>query len=98
MAANRYRLTPAAIRDLEAIWIYSAQIWAPEQADRYIIGLAGLFDLIAENPKIVRERQEYVPPVRIYRYQSHIVIYQINDDHIIIIRVRHGREDWAGDL
>ncbi|MDE3116519.1 MAG: type II toxin-antitoxin system RelE/ParE family toxin [Pseudomonadota bacterium] len=97
MAAHRYRLTPAALRDLETIWRYSAEVWSLEQADRYITGLTLAFDTIAANPKLARERQEYVPPVRIHRYQAHIVIYRIGDDDVIIIRVRHGSEDWASD-
>ncbi|WP_209714988.1 type II toxin-antitoxin system RelE/ParE family toxin [Duganella sp. 1411] len=31
-----YRLTPAAERDLESIWIYTSQRWSIDQADRYI--------------------------------------------------------------
>ena len=35
------------------------------------------------------------PPVRVHRYQSHLIIYEIaEDDMVLILRVRHGREDW----
>ena len=30
-----YRLTPAAERDLENIWLYTRQQWGTEQADIY---------------------------------------------------------------
>jgi toxin ParE1/3/4 len=31
--------------------------------------------------------------------QSHLVIYQIQDDgSVLIVRVRHGHEDWAEPL
>ncbi|UDF05348.1 type II toxin-antitoxin system RelE/ParE family toxin [Asticcacaulis sp. AND118] len=98
MGNKPYHLTPAAISDLENIWTYSAYTWSPTQADQYIAGLTSAFDLIADNPEIARERSEYSPPVRIYRHRSHIVIYQASKDAVIVIRVRHGNEDWMGDL
>jgi len=30
-----FRLTPAAVRDLEAIWTHTVQQWGLEQANRY---------------------------------------------------------------
>jgi toxin ParE1/3/4 len=34
----------------------------------------------------------------VHPYRSHIVVYLIdNDGDILILRVRHGREDWEGD-
>jgi toxin ParE1/3/4 len=42
-----YRLTPAAASDLEAIWIYSAQHWGLEQANRYTDMIAGAFEELA---------------------------------------------------
>ena len=33
-----YRLTPAAERDLEEIWVYTLQRWGADQADRHAVG------------------------------------------------------------
>ncbi len=40
---------------------------------------------------------ELNPAVRIHRYISHMIIYENEGDDILIIRVRHGREDWLSD-
>jgi toxin ParE1/3/4 len=55
------------------------------------------FDLLAENPRLARERTELSPPVRVHPCGAHVVIYTVEDDGtVLIVRVRHGREDWAG--
>jgi len=92
-----YRLKPTALRDLEEIWFFTAERWSQDQADTYLNGIAGAFERIAQNPKIVRERHEYVPPVRICRHEAHIIVFIEEADHVAIIRVRHGNEDWASD-
>jgi toxin ParE1/3/4 len=33
--------------------------------------------------------------VRIHPHRAHIIIYQDMGADILIIRIRHGREDWA---
>ena len=92
-----YRLRPCALDDLEAIWLYTARQWSDDQADIYIRQLTAGLNLLAEQPEIARERPELNPPVRVYPVGSHVIIYQIETDHIDIIRLRHGREDWAND-
>jgi toxin ParE1/3/4 len=53
--------------------------------------------LLADSPNLARERTELSPPARIHPAGSHVVVYTIeNDGSILIARVRHGREDWAG--
>jgi toxin ParE1/3/4 len=97
MAARGYALRPAALRDLEEIWNYTAQTWSPAQAETYSRKLLAAFDRIVAEPEIAREREEYTPPVRILRVESHVVIYRLAGDQVDIVRVRHGREDWMSD-
>jgi toxin ParE1/3/4 len=46
-----YRLTPAAERDLEAIWTYTFQKWGPDQANRYTDIMTTAFADLARSPK-----------------------------------------------
>jgi len=89
-----YRLSPKAISDLESIWRYRAQTWSVEQADRYIDSLSSLFDVLVSHPELARERTEFNPPVRIHPHQKHLIIYTIATDHISIIRILGGGQDW----
>ena len=42
-----YHLTPAAGRDLEEIWTYTARQWSIEQAHRYTNTLTAVFAELA---------------------------------------------------
>ena len=46
-----YHLSPAAERDLESIWTYTARQWGVEQADRYTDFLTSAFAELADSPK-----------------------------------------------
>lgn len=96
-AAKPCKLRPAALADLEAIWVYSAQRWSVEQADAYLRQLADGLKLLESYPELARERQELTPPVRVYRLASHLIVYRIEAGYLDVIRIRHAREDWVGD-
>ncbi|MBY6243895.1 type II toxin-antitoxin system RelE/ParE family toxin [Methylosinus sp. Sm6] len=96
--AGQCRLTPRALADLEDIWLFSAEAWPISQADRYVDDLVRVFELIATMPTMAREHRELSPPVRIHVHESHLVIYRIADDHVSIIRLLGGRQDWASIL
>jgi toxin ParE1/3/4 len=95
---SRYKLLPAAERDLQAIWQYTAQQWGVRQADLYIDQLDEAFQRIAEQPLMCRERNEFAPPVRIFHRGHHLIVYHINVAEIIVIRVVHESMDVEGQL
>jgi toxin ParE1/3/4 len=90
----RVCLTPEAESDLEEIWVYTAKMWSVDQADHYINDLVSKFDLLAKAPFIARERTEFVPPVRVHRHQSHVIIYRLSRDNLDLLRVAHVRQNW----
>lgn len=65
------------------------------QAERYHARLQHTFELLADNPEMARERPELSPPARLHPCGSHIIISVVDSDGVLIVRVRHGREDWA---
>jgi toxin ParE1/3/4 len=91
----RVCLTPEAEGDLEGIWAYTAKIWSVNQANHYIEELVSKFDLLTKAPLIARERTEFVPPVRVYRHQSHVIIYRLSGNDLDVLRVAHMRQNWA---
>lgn len=56
------------------------------------------FEQIAKSPYLVAERKEFTPPVRILPYERHLVVYQIEDDGILIVRVLHASMDIPAHL
>lgn len=84
-----YKTTGLADQDIINIYVHGV-----DQAERYHAGIVSVFELLAQNPHLTRERPEFNPPVRLYPYQAHMIAYTIRDDGILIIRVLHGRQDW----
>lgn len=67
------------------------------QADRYIEGLLNALDLVADFPGAARLRTELQPPIRAYPYKSHLILYDIGaTGDVLVVRIRHGHEDWTG--
>jgi len=94
-----FRLSLEAERDIINLAEASMRLFGVSQARRYHDGLFAIFDLIAANPRMVRERPEITPPIRIHPFKAHLIVYRIEeDDDIFIIRVLHGHEDWTDDF
>ena len=93
-----YRLTPRARADLEDIWLYTAEHWSPDQANIYVDDLVQSFEALVGMPLIARERDEFDPPVRLHPSGRHLIVYRLVEDHIEIVRVLGGRQDWAAIL
>jgi len=91
-----FRLTVEAQRDLIGIIEAGARLFGVAQATRYNEELFTLFDLIAANPKLARERLEITPPVRVHPFKAHLVVYLVDElGDVLILRIRHGHEDWS---
>jgi toxin ParE1/3/4 len=88
-------ISPAALADLRAIWDYGAQNWSDGQAETYLNGMSRVFVLLQDQPNIARLRSEFTPPMRLYRYQSHVIVFHEDDASVTIVRVLHGRSNWA---
>ncbi len=90
-----YQLTQAASDDIEGIFIEGLALFGLIQADKYHDGLTTAFEFLTDFPRAARLRAEIDPAVRAYRYKSHMILYDLGDnDVVIILRVRHGHEDW----
>lgn len=101
MPANspgEYRLSPAARNDLAEIWRHTANLWSPRQADRYIDLLEASFARLVFMPRIARERGEFRPPVRIHPSGEHLIVYRIEEEHLNILRILGGEQDWPAHL
>lgn len=66
----------------------------PNQAATYLRSLKVAFDHIAAQPSAYRERTEFKPPLRVCPHKSHLILYRVEGDDVVVLRVRHGREDW----
>jgi len=88
-----YRLTPAAERDLEAIWIYTFQRWGVEQANRYIDILTEAFARLSQSPLAAPPCDQIRPGYRRRSVERHVIYVRITAYGIAIVRVLHDRMD-----
>ena len=90
-----YKLSRKAEDDLIEMYIEGVARFGAAQADQYHSEIGQMLDLLSKNPRMARERIEISPPVRIHPFQSHLIVYLIeNNNDILIVRIRHGHEDW----
>lgn len=88
-----FRLTPAALRDLEGIWHYTVQQWGVAQAERYLDALNASFESLAQAPRSAPACDHIRPGYRRYGAERHAVYYRVEADTVIVVRVLHERMD-----
>jgi toxin ParE1/3/4 len=93
-----YRLSTAAEDDIRALFRSSQMMFGPRQTEIYMAGLGRTFRNISENPGLGRTAEELRTGFFRFRYQSHMIFYTIEPDHIVIHRVLHARMDFGSRL
>ena len=86
----RWRLTPAARRDLSEIWLYTANRWGVDQADDYILQIEKDLTAAAGGSPLAQAFDE------LWRIRSgnHLCFYRKTaGPSIEVIRILHERMD-----
>jgi len=91
-----WRLSARAAEDIIQVYLEGVRLFGEAHAEAYHRDLATVLELLAENPQMARERSEISPPVRIHPFKAHLVVYVTDEDgDILVVRIRHGHEDWT---
>ena len=88
----------AAEADIAAINREGIRLFGPRQAQKYGAEMADAFRVIAEFPLASPVREGFARPIRVKPFGSHVLLYELKDEVALILRIRHGHEDWAPDL
>lgn len=88
-----YRLAPRARQDLQAIWLYSRDLWGHDQADRYLGKIASAFGELAHAPELAPLCDHIRPGYRRRLIGRHMIYFRQAVDSIVIVRVLHARMD-----
>mgnify|MGYP000147277825 CR=1 FL=1 len=92
------RFSAKAAEDLLDIDDYTFAEFGPAQARRYRAQIERTCVIIGETPELGRRIDAIDPPVRFFPCGSQILVYVIEADGVLILRVRHQREDWKDEL
>ena len=90
---TRFRLTPAARRDLSSIWDFTQETWDVRQAETYVTEIRAAIERIAADPERGRACDDIRTGYRRYAIGSHLLFYVGNGDGVDVIRILHQRMD-----
>ena len=89
---GKYRIIPAARKDIEEILVYIAgdNLEAAMALDRRLIGI---FEILADNTEAGRERNELREGLRSFPVGSYLIFYRRWAANVAIVRVIHAARD-----
>lgn len=92
---TRFTLSPKAQREIMEIWLYTADNWGVDQAERYVLDIERELESAAQGSPLVRRIDNY------WRIRSghHLCVFRTNGDGTIyVVRVLHERMDVKRQL
>lgn len=89
-----WRTTDEADDDLQFIVERGIVQFGRHASDAYLARIIDLFETLAAHPYIGSQRAAARGPVRILPSGSHNILYVIDNEDVIILRVLHGLQDW----
>ena len=89
------RLTTSAQRDIYRIAAEGLERFGEHQVAKYQTGLNNALVFLSDYPYAAAEHREYKPPVRIYPYEAHVIIFEVSDGDVVVLAICHAREDWT---
>jgi len=95
---SRYRLTPAAQRDLSSIWDFTEERWDVRQAETDIAEIRAAVERVADDYRRGRTCDEIRKGYRRYGIGSHLLFYIEGAEGVDVVRVLHQRMDPARHL
>ncbi|HBJ83227.1 MAG TPA: hypothetical protein DDZ88_05005 [Verrucomicrobiales bacterium] len=90
----KFRLSTAALEDLDSIHNHTLSTWGEEQAERYLAMIWSTFERIANAPRQWRLRPEIHPDCRICFSGRHAILFRVAVEKIEIARVLHDAMDF----
>ena len=89
-----WRTTGEAEYDLQFIAEQGVIQFGPRVSLAYIARLIEMFGTIAEHPQMGSERLAQSGSVRLMPCGSHNILYIVENEDVIVLRVLHGLQNW----
>ena len=94
MKGPGYRISAAAINDLEQIWEYTFHKWSMDQADRYYGLIINEIEFLSTNVFAGKPADYIRKGYRSAMVKSHLIFYRVADDQKIeVIRILYQSMD-----
>ncbi|MEC4003058.1 type II toxin-antitoxin system RelE/ParE family toxin [Flavobacterium sp. SUN052] len=96
---SKYIISEKALDDINKIWIYTAENWSVEQANRYYNLIFDEIEFIAVNFEMARDFSTIRKSYRCSKIKSHLILFLKNkQNEIEVVRVLHERMDIENRL
>ncbi len=94
-----YLLNEKAIEDINEIWLYTAQNWSVEQANRYYYLIIDEIHFIVQNYETAKNFESIRKSYKYAKVKSHLIFFKkIDNNKIEIIRVLHESMNLKNNL
>jgi toxin ParE1/3/4 len=93
-----FRLSRKARADLLDIFTFTEAKFGAYQAEAYHSGLERTFGLLADFPAIGVSRDEILPRLRQFRFQSQLIFYSDEGENVLIRALIHVRQGLRPSL
>jgi len=91
---QEYLISEKALEDINNIWIYTAENWSVEQADRYYNLIIDEIEYIVENLNMARDFEKIRKSYKYSKVKSHLIFFKKDKtNEIEVVRVLHERMD-----
>ena len=89
-----YIISEKALEDLNNIWIYTAENWSVEQANRYYNLIVDEIEYVSENLENAKDFEKVRKNYKYSKVNSHLVFYKkTKNTEMEVVRILHERMD-----
>ena len=94
-----YIISEKALEDINNIWIYTAENWSVEQANRYYNLIIDEIEYIVDNLDMARDFGKIRKSYKYSKVKSHLIFFKKDKtNEIEVVRVLHERMDSESRL
>ena len=96
---SNYIISEKALEDINKIWVFTAENWSVEQANRYYNLIIDEIEYIAQNFEMASDFGSIRKSYRFSKVKSHLLFFKKNKlNEIEVIRVLHEKMDIENRL
>ena len=89
-----WQVAEAAALDMQHIAEQGILNFGSTHARAYIASMLDMFETLAAHPELAAEREASQSKVRIMPCGAHHVVYIVQDQDVLVLRVLHGLQNW----
>ena len=94
-----YIISDKALEDINTIWIYTAENWSVEQADRYYNLIIDEIEYIVDNLDMARDFGKIRKSYKYSKVKSHLIFFKKDkSNEIEVVRILHEKMDVENRL